>query len=142
MLKRRGLSDIVATVLIILLAIAAVVIVAGFVNRFIGQAGTSIDLSSQCLNVNVKPTACTSNSVMLQLTGDSSANVKSVVAVVKKADGTSTSELLPAPEFLSTANVTISTSDGDEVTGAAIVQDEEGNVYTCDVSSDKLTCDY
>jgi hypothetical protein len=62
MMNKKGLSDIVATVLIVLLALAAVAIVWGFLRPMFDTAAQETDLRSQCFSVDVQPTLCTYNS--------------------------------------------------------------------------------
>ncbi len=56
MINKRGLSDIVTTSLIILLAVVAVVIVWSFVKPLIDQPGG--DEAVSCLKVDIKPVEC------------------------------------------------------------------------------------
>lgn len=57
-MDRRGLSDIIATVLIILLAIAAVAIVWAFIQGTIYGAGAEIELAQKCREVEIAITKC------------------------------------------------------------------------------------
>src|SRR3989344_5795732 len=59
MKNKKGLSDIVATVLIVLLALAAVAIVWGFLRPVFTNAASTTSLRSQCISVDVQPTVCT-----------------------------------------------------------------------------------
>lgn len=59
MMNKKGLSDIVATVLIVLLALAAVAIVWGFLRPMFDSVASSTDLKSKCLGVEVQPVLCT-----------------------------------------------------------------------------------
>ena len=58
MKSRRGVSAVVGTVLIILLVIAAVVIVWGFVRPLIQDAGE--DLTVDCISMDVEVVSCVS----------------------------------------------------------------------------------
>ena len=55
-LNKRGLSDVVTTGLIILLAIAAVIIVWSFIRPAITNVGESID--TQCIQLELTPVSC------------------------------------------------------------------------------------
>lgn len=54
---KRGLSDVVTTVLIILLALAAITIVWSFVGSTVENVGESTG-QAQCLTARVEPTGC------------------------------------------------------------------------------------
>mgnify|MGYP001613201100 CR=1 FL=1 len=58
---KRGLSSIVATVLIVLLSLAAIAIVWGFVGPMIKSGGERASIASKCLNVELKPINCIVN---------------------------------------------------------------------------------
>jgi hypothetical protein len=60
-IQNRGLSDVITTVLIILLAIAAVVLIWGFIRRPIEQGGQQIQSQTDCFQLKLKPTGCTIN---------------------------------------------------------------------------------
>ncbi len=55
-IKRRGLSDVVTTVLIILLVLAAVAIIWGYLRGALEQSGSQI--SSACLTLDLKAVSC------------------------------------------------------------------------------------
>ncbi|MAG38303.1 hypothetical protein CMI45_02870 [Candidatus Pacearchaeota archaeon] len=57
MINKRGLSDVITTVLIILLALVAVAIVWGFAQQFVRDTGES--LTASCLEIQIEPTGCT-----------------------------------------------------------------------------------
>ncbi len=61
MINKKALSDVVTTVLIILLAIAAIAIVWSFVQPTLKGAGEK--LSADCIQLEVIPTLCTIDSV-------------------------------------------------------------------------------
>ena len=54
---KRGLSDVVTTVLIILIALGALGIVAGFFLPMIKQGSSQI--TGACMQINIEPTKCT-----------------------------------------------------------------------------------
>src|SRR3989338_7575117 len=57
-MNRKGLSDVVTTVLIILFAIVAVAVVGGIVMNQITKAGKNIDKASFCTENVVEPVSC------------------------------------------------------------------------------------
>ncbi len=56
--NKRGLSNIVATVLIVLLALAAVAIVWGFLRPTFDTAASETNLRTKCFSVDVQPVSC------------------------------------------------------------------------------------
>lgn len=150
MFNKRGISDIVATILIVLLALAAVAIIWAFVQPMLRGTGGAATLSAKCLQTEVKPTNCvintTSNtsSVNVQLVKAGASKVSVVLEDVTGAAITGTE--VTAPGVLATTAVSvedISTLDttGDVVAkGIAIVSDEEGNSQMCSPSTIEYTC--
>ena len=59
MKNKKAVSDVITTVLIILLVLAAVAIIGGILLRNIGDAGSKIETQTACLDLDVKPTKCT-----------------------------------------------------------------------------------
>ena len=57
-MNKKGLSDVVTTVLIILLAIAAIVIVWNFVSPTLENAGEQIESQTACLDASVVVVSC------------------------------------------------------------------------------------
>ncbi|MDP3882112.1 MAG: hypothetical protein Q8Q31_04530 [Nanoarchaeota archaeon] len=57
-MNRKGLSDVVTTVLIILFAIVAVAVVGGIVMNQINKAGKNIDKATFCTENIVEPVTC------------------------------------------------------------------------------------
>ncbi|MEI6849441.1 MAG: hypothetical protein WCK29_00220 [archaeon] len=60
MQNRKGLSDIVSTVLIILLVVAAIAIIGAIVLNVVNNAGTKINSAVDCQGVAITPTSCKS----------------------------------------------------------------------------------
>jgi len=100
MKNNRGLSDVVTTVLIILLAIAAVSIVWGFVSPTLKGAGEK--LSTDCISLELMPKACTITGTTAEVTyqwkaGDGLTGVNVAVSDGSNsavADGTAPSSVL------------------------------------------------
>ena len=88
MINKKTLSDIVTTVLIILLAIAAIAIVWSFVQPTLKGAGEK--LSADCIQLEVMPTSCVIDTDIATVTyqwkaGSGLMGVKAIVS-----DGTNT----------------------------------------------------
>ena len=154
MRNKKGLSDIIATVLIVLLALAAVAIIWGFLRKPLSETGTSVELESQCFLVEVKPTGCTvldpttneSTNVIVQLL---KGEVYELRATVTDSAGTTVANSTSATglEQLATKTITLDTTnlDGDipqwVVEAAAVVSDETGeNTLVCQVSLETIGC--
>jgi hypothetical protein len=92
MMNKRGLSNIVATVLIVLLALAAVAIVWGFLRPTFNRAASSTNLKSSCFLVELEPTLCSVNytsgvaNVAYQLVSDNE-RLSAVTLVVEDNNG-------------------------------------------------------
>src|SRR3989338_8461240 len=58
MKNKKAVSDVITTVLIILLVLAAVAIIGGILLRNIGDAGSKIGTQTACLDLDVKAVNC------------------------------------------------------------------------------------
>src|SRR3989344_3714296 len=130
--NKKGLSDIVATVLIVLLALAAVAIVWGFLRPVFTNAASTTSLRSQCISVDVQPTVCNYND-------NTGTGTIAITARVRNMDGsTYTSWTYPAVELLGTdtftyTNMGAALGNGalTDFTVAGVVTDDAGNNQTC-----------
>ena len=146
-MKKRGLSNLIATVLIVLLALAAVAIIWGFLRPTIEGTGPQIDLGIKCVEVEVEPTACVSDSASneVNVTVKLKAGTASdIIAAVDFDDGSSASVQETAPSILSTTRISITCPAGSgcnvaEVRAAGIVSDTAGNTKICPESPAVLT---
>ncbi len=147
MKNKKGLSDVVTIVLIILLALAAVGIIWAFIKPTIENTGGGIDLSAQCFNTEVKPTKCAYNTttdtaiVTVQL---AKGEANEVVAILELDDGTTQVQTVTAPTLLGTAQITFDlaaiTGNPTKANAAAVISDDNGNTKTCDVSPTVAQC--
>ena len=139
MKNKKGLSDVIATVLIVLLALAAIAIVWSFVSPALRNTGASIGASQKCLEADVKPTACsvTSDTVTLQyLKGD----VVNVVSILSRTDGSTAVNQTDKGELLSTKTISVAVATGDKVKASATVLDSNGASVTCDPFPIEVAC--
>jgi predicted PurR-regulated permease PerM len=144
MINKKGLSNIVATVLIVLLVLAAIVLVWNVIKPAIEKTGESVETRQDCLFIDVKPLACNNNSgsyenidLSVQVT---KGEPTGVVGVIEWADGTTTSQTANSPGVLATALFSGMTSNPSgqmavESTAAAIILDSDGNNITCEQST-------
>jgi flagellar basal body-associated protein FliL len=153
LINKKGLSNIIATVLIVLLALAAVAIVWSFIRPGIDQTGVGIDVANKCLNTELKPTGCSIDGtatadVTVQLLRGDVSGMKVVFD-----DGTltevETSDDSESPENTletKTNEYTVGDSITDlgakpiKVKVAAVVKDADNNDHTCDPSPTEFTC--
>jgi len=147
-MNKRGLSNIIATVLIVLLALAAVAIVWTVISNMIGDTSSEITLTNLCVQSEAKPTSCVYKAkdhvtiTMQQVRGD---NVITLVGIAVLKDGNRLNGKVASPGKLQTNKTTITLADdGSQIPGTAkaavIVQDEEGNTKTCDESPITIPC--
>ncbi len=61
MMNKKGLSTVVATVLIVLLSLVAVTLLWTFIRGGIEDTSSAVDVANKCLNTEFKPTACKLN---------------------------------------------------------------------------------
>jgi len=140
--SKKGLSDVVATVLIVLLAIAAIVIVWGFVSPFIKGTTNQADIQSKCLTAEVVPVSCTTAGVVnVQW---KAGEATKVIAIATLSDGSvvPVEGALPSAQLGSTP-VTIpnlGTKTVASAKAAAMVSDGKGGNAKCSESFESVTC--
>jgi hypothetical protein len=147
MVNKKGLSNIVATVLIVLLVLAAIVLVWNVIRPAIENTGEQIDIKTQCLSVDVKPTICTNSSTQATVTYQIFQGVPlfKVVAIVENPAGQTFTDTDSAPPgtILTTATIGPFAATGTGVmtaTTAAVLQDSNGNEVTCDAVAVPIDC--
>lgn len=140
LIGKRGLSDVVTTGLIILLAIAAVVIVWSFVRPAITDVGEKI--SGECLTVDVEPVSCTSGGRAVSVrNGPGETTVSSVRLVFYNSAETSSTVETPsgctsiAPLATALCTLTSTPSPNNKVAVAAVI-----NNRVCPESTTKIDC--
>jgi hypothetical protein len=145
-MNKRGLSDIVATVLIVLLALAAVALIWGFLKPAFEDTGSQIDLRTKCLSVEVEPTQCIfeDNYRAMVTVKMASGEAAKVYAVIQYDDNSANSSMQDAPPLLATTNIVIMppAANSKPLTAkvAGIVVDEQGNQEVC-AESTKIECE-
>jgi hypothetical protein len=80
-MNKRGLSDVVTTVLIILFAIVAVAVVGGIVMNQINKAGKNIDKASFCTSNTIAPISCSQNGASVIVGYQQKTNDKELTSV-------------------------------------------------------------
>jgi len=149
--NKKGLSNVIATVLIILLALAAVVIIWTFIRASIQQTGESSDLANRCLNSEVVPVSCNAgtDTVIVKLSRGEASFVKAVaenpttgVASVSDNSFVNPADTSQAVDVLETVTVNagITINSGDVVSAAVGYVLQDGSFAVCDASPAKITC--
>ncbi len=147
-MEKKGVSQIVTTILIILLVLAAIVIVWQAVKGTVEQGTSAIEAKTACMNTELsfaEGVSCVDNgdetvSISGTITrgadnADYSTNIKLVV------EGT-TNEVT-APDVLGSSSFTVDGVSGKEnlLRVAPVVLDNNGEDVICDPTADlKVTC--
>lgn len=151
-IQKRGISDIITTVLIILLAIAAVVLIWGFIKRPIEQGGKQIQASGDCFSLKLKPTGCTLNSGKTNVSATvqwAEGNValkaiKFVVTDVKgatKVEDVSVGDLKILETKDATINVISLNTSALTLSAVGVIQPANGDLTPCTTSqTETLVC--
>ena len=156
MRNKKALSDVVATVLIVLLALAAVAIVWSFINPALERSGSQLSDESLCLNIEVKPLSCRSDGASGWATTIEIAKglPNKVTAVIEDGQGDAVSKtfqgappLLPIVEL---GTIPISFASGElpanmdyttsKLKAAAVVRNSAGKDVTCGLSPTIVVC--
>ena len=152
MMDKKGLSDIVTNVLIILLVLAAVTIVWFFVKPLIERSASSVSGVNDCFTVDVVPTAC--NIPALTGTVTVKRNVGSGVVTMLKIVGHTATDSQAIDFNLATATPPIALTElqsatsptltfsfnPDYVTVAPVIDAGNGQTKICQESTTKINC--
>jgi hypothetical protein len=141
MSNKKGISDVVTTVLIVLLSLVAVAIVWSFLSPLITKSGTQIAQTQACLSASLEVSGCNLDtadtiwnySVTVKRNAGT-ANITSIKLIFGKTDGSTVVKEQPsAPEELGTnlySGVVVG-SNAKEVSVAAGIKDAKGAVGYC-----------
>lgn len=146
---KRGLSDIITNVLIILLVLVAVGIIWGFIRPLISNSASSIQGADVCFSVSVSPTVCRPDGTKpnfwnVTLSRSSGAGSISAVKLIFKNTASGTSRIVDVTTYpnefeTSLANVNLTGFTPNNV-DAAVVVSVNGQTKTCEASSSVVTC--
>lgn len=146
--QKRGLSDVITTALIILLAIAAVVIVWSFVRPTLQKAGEQIDAS--CATVDMSAISCVSATTdVVVRNGPGQGQITAGKLVYYDASGNSQSIDIPAgclpfnPLDQKTCTPAAPVDMNGAAAGTGVTQAAVAAVIngrTCPVTSTRATC--
>jgi hypothetical protein len=149
-MSKRGLSNVIATVLIVLLVLAAVAIFWGFIGPFIGSTGEKIVASGKCLpsETEIVPIRCVSDGAILTtlIVEQSKGKTDFMKYVIRDANGNSfVSDSIDSPkntlETKTISNVSLSsvTTAPFKVSVVAVFIAEDGEETLCPEST-QITC--
>ena len=150
--SRKGLSDIVTNVLIILLVLVAIGIIWAFVRPAITQGAGQLQGAGDCLTIDVESVTCNAaaNTVTFKRNTGAGA-LAGVKFIVEKSTGTVTcddkvgtgtpTELASSTADLDTdCSTAIDLTTGDKVQVAALVAGADGVSKSCNPSAVKVSC--
>jgi len=142
---KRAMSEVITSVLIILLVIAAIVIVWGFVGPMLKK--TSEDIGTGCVTVSTEITSasCTGNALALTVKRNAGeADLKKIRVVVTHSAGSDTFDEEVGMEELASRNLEVDVSnmtDVSKVEIAPIVAKSGGDDDVCSIQdSQEVTC--
>lgn len=144
--NKRGVSDIVVTILLVLLSLAAVAIVWAFIRGSIADTQSTIEQSQACMKLDLQPVACDITSdpnrtVFRYRLGNTEANLTKVKLLVETRDGGVIPLDAPqVPKVLQTISVPLGVNKSlvkkFSVAGVIVVDDREINC----AESEKVLC--
>jgi len=141
-MEKKGLSTVVVSLILIVVALAAVAVVWVIVNNVIGGSTGQVNLQKDCLDVKLTPT---------RLVCSGGANSTCDVTVERGAGGKAIAGMKLSLTNSTGANNFVSTSAGDVAqletktvssvnTGIANVNKVDVNAYFTDASGNELVC--
>jgi len=147
--NKKGISDVVTTVLIILLVVAAVAIIWGFIQRPLQQGGQALQAGADCLQISVIPTACmvvsdgngaNTNSTATYKLVSGTVALTGVKAVFQLRDGTTKIITGDAPSGIGSTQKALAEENATSVGVAAVIKGSDGSDITCTESLEKVAC--
>lgn len=150
MFSKKGVSDIVTTVLIILLVLAAVSIVGNIILKNLQKGGAEIQTSTECLSLDVQPLACNklsanNYSIQYKWVKGSDVALDSVKVFVYDDRGLNVIADGVKPQFLGVKEAIVNTTSlaGNEsyASVAGVIVSETGAKTPCSESNIKITCE-
>ena len=137
-MNKKGLSAVVASLLIVLITIAAVLLVWNVVKKNITDTGSQLS-KADCIKVDVKVDSCTTAGVVvLSYNGG---NVSKIVVTLENAAAVNNATTLASPDFLgSKKTITIEgVSAATKASATAFLKGGDGAEIACGVVSE-TTC--
>lgn len=146
-MKTRGISDVIVTVLIILIGLAAVAIVWGFLQAFLKQDASQI--TSACLKITLEPLSCVyaadganyNATLQIQRGGDN-IKIEELKLIFNTGAESQVITSTKIPNSLETVSLSLSglTKAPKEVSTASKIKTESNTEKLCDASQLKKEC--
>jgi len=149
MVNKKGLSGIVTTVLVILLALAAVTIIASYILSTVSEGSSQIGAKEECTSLILEPSRCivtgdTATLNIKRLSGD--AEVNKITAVFADGTGitTTSSDLtgasnIPSQGETKSMSILSGATNSESVAIFATIITEQGQAQSC-TESKTITC--
>lgn len=144
MYNKKGISDVVTTVLIVLLTIVAIAILWSFLQPMFTKSGTKIQQAEACLSINMEIPSCAVSATNANVTvrrNAGAANVKEIRLIFEKADGST--KVLNQSDVPSELETRFYENDigfsAKSVAVAAGVADSQGAINYCNPTQ-PVTC--
>ena len=149
--NKRGVSEVVTTILFVLLALAAVIIVGAFIRTQLTGTTSQATLTKACFDLNLEATGCkysingtSYNTVINYRRGNQKVdyNLTAVNLVFEFADGTTkVTRTANAPDLLEIKkDAAVLASLPSKASVAGILLDQTGKESSCEASP-KITCE-
>jgi len=149
--SKRGLSDVVTTVLIVLIALAAVAIVWGFIQPSLRSDASQI--TSGCITLELIPQSCsyvsngeaenpTYNSIVRIGRGTDQITLSEVKVIFELGDRSEVRTSSSVPESLGSTSLTFANFSKQpvEISVAGLIKTESNSEKLCPQSSAKVEC--
>ena len=151
--QKKGVSEVVTTILFVLLSIVAVVIVGAFIRTQLSGTTSQAALSKACLDMNLEAVSCKYTAAANATNYSTSVNYRrggqkldfefrSVSIIFEFADGTTTvSKTNNVPDVLETKKDTVALANmPTKVSAVGTLISPAGKEYNCEVFS-KINCE-
>lgn len=139
--NKRGVSDIVVTILLVLLALAAIALVWGFISGYLKGATSGISKSQACMDLGLEPISCdvSGADAVVRYKLASQANLTGLRVLVETAAGgvdpeTVGAEFVPAPLQTIVYTTSVASVDAKKFSVAGVIEVEGEEVF-CDGTS-------
>lgn len=145
-MQKRGLSELIATILIVLIVLVGVGITWTFMRGSLEQTSGELASKINCIDIELEPKKCEifGSNVSAHLTVQvKKGSVDGFIGVVELADGSRVvAQLNETLEVFSTRTVSIALGGGQAVRGsvAALLRNERGVLENCDLSGVSVAC--
>lgn len=125
--KKRGVSDVVTTVLMILLVIAAIGILWVVIQRFVTQGTNTVPSQADCISTTLTIGSASASTVTVSRTGTSNAVISEVKIFVDGSLRTTTAGSPPGVGETKSYTLSSAVTAGQKVTVAAKIGDTTCN---------------